>query len=180
MRNLIVAEDIQLIRLDLDHAEEFFRLTDENRTALREWLPWLDGTTNVEHTRDFIRSTQIPFPENSGMNLVIMYKGSIAGTIGIHHIDLVNRKTTIGYWLGEAYQGQGIMTKCCKALIDYIFNELELNRVEIGAAEGNEKSRAIPERLGFVQEGIVRQEEWLYDHFVDIVIYGMLKEDWSV
>jgi ribosomal-protein-serine acetyltransferase len=40
------------------------------------------------------------------------------------------------------------------------------------------KSRAIPEKLGFVQEGITRQEEWLYDHYVDHVIYGLLAKDW--
>lgn len=180
MRNHNVTEDIQLTRLELSHAEDLFKLTDRNRSALREWLPWLDGTTSVENTNEFIRSTLTPSPDNTGMNLAIMYKGKIAGTIGIHNIDIVNRKTSIGYWLGEEYQGHGIMTICCKALIDYLFNELSLNRVEIRAAEWNGKSRAIPERLGFIQEGIVRQSEWLYDHYVDHVVYGMLQEDWSI
>jgi ribosomal-protein-serine acetyltransferase len=71
------------------------------------------------------------------------------------------------------------MTKSCRAVINYIFNELELNRVEIRAAVLNKKSRAIPERLGFTQEGIIRSAEWLYDHFVDHVVYGMLRDEWS-
>jgi ribosomal-protein-serine acetyltransferase len=70
------------------------------------------------------------------------------------------------------------MTRSCRAIITYLFNELKLNRVEIRAAEFNMKSRSVPERLGFVQEGIVRQEEWINDHYVDHVIYGMLAKDW--
>jgi ribosomal-protein-serine acetyltransferase len=71
------------------------------------------------------------------------------------------------------------MTKGCQALISYAFNDLELNRIEIRCATGNRKSCAIPERLGFVKEGVVRQAEWLYDHFVDHIIYGMLASEWK-
>lgn len=59
------------------------------------------------------------------------------------------------------------------------FREYGVNRIEIRAAVGNGKSRSIPERLGFQQEGICRQAEWLSDHFVDHVVYGMLAEDWQ-
>ena len=57
--------------------------------------------------------------------------------------------------------------------------ELQLNRIEIRAAIGNVKSQAIPEKLGFAKEGCVREAEWLYDHYVDHIIYGMLKSDFT-
>lgn len=71
------------------------------------------------------------------------------------------------------------MTKACKACIDYAFNELKLHRLEIRCAVENERSRAIPERLGFTNEGTIREAEWLYDHFVDHVVYGMLEREWK-
>jgi ribosomal-protein-serine acetyltransferase len=51
--------------------------------------------------------------------------------------------------------------------------------VEIQCGEDNHKSRAIPERLGFQQEGIIRDGEFLYDHFHDVVVYGLLKKEWK-
>lgn len=56
---------------------------------------------------------------------------------------------------------------------------MHLHKVEIRVAVGNEKSSAIPERLGFIKEGTLRAAEWLYDHYVDHVVYGMLLTEWQ-
>ncbi|HMM19721.1 MAG TPA: GNAT family protein [Selenomonadales bacterium] len=174
-----VRDDVALRILETRHAEDLFSLIAENRECLRKWLPWVDGTTRPEQTRNRIEISLKAFAENNGFQLGVFHKGSIAGCIGLHSIDWNNRKTSIGYWLGEAFQGRGIMTDSCKAVVDYLFKDLSLNRVEIRAAPANLKSRAVPERLKFVNEGTVRQAEWLYDHYVDHVVYGMLKEDWQ-
>jgi ribosomal-protein-serine acetyltransferase len=63
-------------------------------------------------------------------------------------------------------------------MLEYAFSRLMLNKVEIRCATGNLKSCAIPQRLGFKQEGIIRQGEWLYDHFVDLNLYGLLVGEW--
>jgi ribosomal-protein-serine acetyltransferase len=174
-----VSDDVELKILDIRHAEELYQLIDKNRKHLRQWLGWLDGTTSSEHTLMFIQSTLKAFSENTGFNLGIFYRGKLAGCIGLNSIEWNHGKTTIGYWLAENYQGLGLMTRSCKALVDYAIGELSLNRVEIRAAEENWKSRAIPERLSFVKEGTIRQAEWLYDHYVDHVVYGLLKDDWK-
>jgi ribosomal-protein-serine acetyltransferase len=113
------------------------------------------------------------------MNTVILFRGEIVGAASFNQIDWTNKTAYIGYWLTAEYQGNGIMTKTARALTDYAIKELKLNRVVIKAAVENKKSRAIPEKLGFVNEGCIRQAEWLYDHYVDHMIYGMLAEDWN-
>ncbi len=169
---------LQLRLLETQYAEELYRLTDRNRQYLREWLPWVDETTSAENTKVFIQSSLSQFAASNGFQAGIFVDGKIGGCIGLHGVDWNNKKTSIGYWLASEYQGQGVMTRSCRAIVDYALDELNLNRVEIRAAEFNRKSRAIPERLGFAQEGISRQAEWLYDHYVDHVIYGMLAENW--
>jgi ribosomal-protein-serine acetyltransferase len=174
-----VDNDVFLKLLDYQDAEELFTLTDSCRKYLREWLPWVDFTRTIEDTKSFIEMTMKKFASNNGFETGIWYKGKLAGVIGFQGIDWSNRKTSIGYWLGEQFQGHGLMTKSCSAYINYAFDDLKLNRVEIRCAFGNSKSRAIPERLGFTNEGTVRDAEWLYDHFVDHIVFGMLARDWK-
>ncbi|SFA53513.1 ribosomal-protein-serine acetyltransferase [Parageobacillus thermantarcticus] len=165
--------------LTAEDAEALFALIDSCRPHLRKWLPWVDWTQTAEDSKAFIAGGLQKFAAGSGFEAGIWHKGQLAGVIGIHYIDHANKKTSIGYWLGEQFQGIGLMTKACKAFVDYAFHELKLHRVEIRCAVENKKSRAIPERLGFTNEGTIREAEWLYDHFVDHVVYGMLAREWK-
>ena len=69
------------------------------------------------------------------------------------------------------------MTRSCREMIAHAFSALGLHRVVIRCATENHRSRAIPERLGFKLEGIERQSQWLYDHFVDLAAYALLQTD---
>jgi ribosomal-protein-serine acetyltransferase len=175
---LVVDQDIKLCLLEARHADALFALVEANRGYLREWLPWLDANTAAADTHNFVKSALEQFANNNGFQPGIFFRGQLVGVIGYHQIDWAHRSVSLGYWLAEAVQGQGIMTKACRFVVDYAFVELKLNRVEIRCATGNHKSRAIPERLGFKLEGTVRQAEWLYDHFVEHAVYGLLASEW--
>ncbi len=109
-----------------------------------------------------------------GLRASIFYEGQIAGVMGYNTIDQVNRIGCIGYWLAESYNGKGMMTACVKDMISLGEEFYSLQKVDIRCASGNHKSRAIPERLGFNHEGCLKRAEWLYDHWVDHEIYGLL------
>lgn len=174
-----IDDELSLKLTELSDAERIFELTENSRAYLREWLPWLDMTRKVEDTKAYIDSCRKSYAENKGLHTAIIYKNEIVGVASFNEIDWNNKIAYIGYWLGQEYQGNGIMTRVAKALTDYAFTHLKLNRVEIRAVVENDKSRSIPERLGFTNEGTIRQHEWLYDHYVDHVVYGMLAKDWK-
>lgn len=174
-----IDEDLILKLPELKDAEQIFELTDNAREYLKEWLPWLDFTTQLEDTQNFVKASRSNYAEGKALNASILFKGEIVGLGGFNNINPANRTAYIGYWLAPEYQGQGIMTRVAKAFTDYAFNDLKLNKVEIRAAEGNWKSRSIPERLGYIQEGTIRQAEWLYDRYVDHVVYGVLADEWK-
>ena len=178
MQTITVSEQLRLVPLEISDADELFSLTETNRSGLRKWLPWLDTIRRVDDTRAFIRAAQLQIGRNNGAQLAIKSGGRIAGIVGHHQIDWRNRLTSLGYWLGAKYQGQGLVTASCGALIEHAFNDLRLNRIEIRCAVDNQKSRAIPVRLCFKEEGLLREAEWLYDHFVDHVVYAMLVKEW--
>ncbi|MCP8968229.1 GNAT family N-acetyltransferase [Ectobacillus ponti] len=172
-------EHSELRLLGIQHAEELYALTDSCRTYLREWLPWVDATKSVEDSRSFIQMTLEQYARSDGFRAGIWHKGQLAGCIGFHGINRNNSSTSIGYWLGEDFQGNGLMAKACAALIHHAFTELGLNRVEIRAAVENRKSRAVPLRLGFTEEGCIRHNERLHGRYVDHVVYGLLREEWQ-
>ena len=99
--------------------------------------------------------------------------------LGYHVFDTANHIASLGYWLSADKQGEGIVTEAANALTRHAFEVLDANRVEIRAAEFNHKSRAIPERLGFTQEGILRDKENLYGNYVDHVMYSMLHSEFE-
>lgn len=179
MQPIRVSDDCILTPLAAEDANELFGVTDASRQYLRHWLPWLDSIKRVEDTRAFIRAAQAQAAHNNGAQLAIREGGRILGVVGHHQIDWRNRLTSLGYWVAEEHQGRGIVTAACRALVTHAFDHARLNRVEIRCAVGNHKSRAIPRRLKFAEEGLIRDAEWLYDHFVDHVVYAMLAREWT-
>ncbi|UCZ51484.1 GNAT family N-acetyltransferase [Bacillus shivajii] len=174
-----IDNDCYLKLLQKNDAEDLFSLIDRNREHLRKWLSWVDNVKSVEDTNNSIEKTLKQFANNQSFRAGIFYKEELAGVINFHQIDWTNKKTSIGYWLGNEYQGKGLMTKAARAFINHAFSDLKLHRVEVRCAVGNSKSRAIPEKLGFTNEGTMREAEYLYGHFVDQTIYGMTRNEWQ-
>jgi ribosomal-protein-serine acetyltransferase len=172
-------EGFDLRLLEERHAPALFKLVDQERVRLREWLPWVDATRTEDDTLSFIRSVLEQFASNHGFTTGVWNRDRLAGTVGLHRIDWLNRRVEIGYWLAREFQGRGVMTDACRAILKYVFYELELNRVEIRCAEGNAKSSAIPYRLGFTLDGQLRDAQVVNGRPHDLLVFGMLKRDWK-
>jgi ribosomal-protein-serine acetyltransferase len=176
---LQIDRDLQVSLLEPRHSSELFNLVDSNRTYLREWLPFVDDYRSVAAATQFITRNQEGHVGTTRLAMGIRIGEMLGGVVTFDYIDWSNRAALIGFWLGKSFQGRGIMTRTCSELIGLAFNELDLNRVEISCAAENRRCRLVPERLGFRQEGVSREREWLYDHFVDTVSYGMLASEWK-
>lgn len=173
---LQIADDSYLRLLEETDATELHELIEANRTHLARWLPWAAGQT-FEDTLDFIRGTRSQLRDNNGFQTAVVIEGSIAGVIGYPVLDWANRSTRIGYWLDEGQQGRGTMTAAVRLLVDHALTVWRLNRVGILVATENRRSRAIPERLGFREEGTLRQFQLVGGRHLDCVSYSMLAAD---
>ncbi|MEC9487969.1 MAG: GNAT family protein [Halanaerobium sp.] len=173
-----VDREIYLKLLSEDQAEDLLELIDANSDYLKEWIGWVERMKTLEEVQGFINNSRRQFASGKSIITGIWFAGKLVGIIGLQKIDKVNKKAAMGYWLDYSCQGKGIITRSTTALVDYALTKMELNKVEIHCAEGNRKSRAIPEKLNFKEEGLLRDAEWLYDHYVDHVIYGLLAREW--
>lgn len=174
-----VDEIISLEFLEEIHAESLLNLVNANRPYLREWLPWVDHMQTLANFTWYISDAKKRATAKTDFGYAIIIDKNIVGRIGLHRIDHQNRIGEIGYWLADGLQGRGIITRCCSALINHAFKELGLNRIEIKCGLGNDKSRAIAEKLQFKQEGILKQAELLNGKFIDLYLYAILKEEWN-
>ena len=170
-----------MLRLpNLYDAEELFRLVEKNRSRLREWLPWLDSTKTVEDTHRFIAESLNSHAKGTIFLNAIIIKDQIVGLVEIRLISKENNAAEIGYWLDSDAGGKGILTCAVAELMKMAFERMGVHRIQIRAATGNVKSCAVATRLGMRLEGTIKDAEWLYDHYVDLNIYGITKPEWKL
>jgi ribosomal-protein-serine acetyltransferase len=174
---LAVTDECQIRLLEEADAEELYRLIEANRAYLASWMPWAAAQTR-ETTVEFIQATRRQMAADDGFQAALVCGGSIIGIVGFHSVNWQHGSATIGYWLDERHQGRGLMTRAVRALVDVAFGEWNLHRVEIRAAIDNSRSRAIPERLGFREEGVQREAERIGERYNDLAVYGLLAAEW--
>ncbi|WP_010275722.1 GNAT family N-acetyltransferase [Paenibacillus senegalensis] len=128
---------------------------------LRPWLPFANQEQSLENTEANIREAQSKFLKREDLRLLIFDKHNhnLIGSSGLHNPNWVVRKFEIGYWIDSRYQGNGYMTEAVEGITGFAFSELEARRVEIRCDEKNIRSRAIPERLNYELEGILRNDD---------------------
>jgi ribosomal-protein-serine acetyltransferase len=177
MHTILVDDRTRLRLLQVDHAPALFSLADRNRARLSEWLPWMLHTHDAADTENFIRASLEQYAAREGFHAGIWHDGELCGAVGLHRIDWPNRSVSLGYWIAQDKQGLGIVTRSVAALVGHCFDELALHRVEIRCGAENRRSRAIPVRLGFREEGVLRDAQWLGDRFSDMVVYSRLRTD---
>jgi ribosomal-protein-serine acetyltransferase len=175
---LWIAEGAELRLWEAGDAAELTAVIAADRDYLATWLPWAE-THGFQDSVEFLDLKRLQVEANDGFEVAIVLDGRIAGGIGFHRVDWVNRSTSIGYWLAADAQGRGLMTAAVATLLDHAFFEWELHRVIIEVIVGNERSQAIPERLGFRQEAILREAKLVRGRHQDARLFALLAPEWA-
>jgi ribosomal-protein-serine acetyltransferase len=179
MLDLPVNDSISLRQLEPEDAPALYAQIDLSRKTLRRFLPWVDYNTNEEHSLRFIEMMLRKAEDQDAIAMGMWYEGQLCGVIDLHSWDHLLQKVEVGYWIAEKFQGKGIAVACCRELINFAFESLKLNKVEIHFALQNERSSRIPIKLGFAKEGVLRHHAKLHGQYVDMVVMGLLREDWK-
>jgi ribosomal-protein-serine acetyltransferase len=158
-------------------AAELTAVVARNREHLAPWMPWA-ATHGHQDSVDFVARTRAQIESEDAFEGAIVVGGETVGGAGLHARDRLNRSTSIGYWLTAEAQGSGLMTATVRALLDHAFGAWALHRVVIEAVLDNARSRAIPERLGFTEEGVLREAKLVRGRYEDAALYAMLASDW--
>jgi ribosomal-protein-serine acetyltransferase len=163
-----------------DDAEELHAMIELNRQELARWLHWAADQT-LDGTREYTRRARENAQDGTGLECAIVARGRIVGAVGLPAVSRVNGSAVIGYWLDREHRGRGLMTEAVRAVVGHAFGQMDLHRLEIHAALENAASRAIAERLGFRQEGTLREAYRVApDRWLDEALYALLVSDTRV
>lgn len=146
---------------------------------LRPWLPFAGLEQSELNTEAGVRAAHLRFLKREDLRLLIFLKetNQFIGTTGLHNPNWDIPKFEIGYWIDTRYIGNGFITEAVQGVCDFAFHELKARRLEIRCDTLNLKSKAIPERLGFVLEGMLRNEDTSVDRseLRDTLLYAKIK-----
>lgn len=170
---------ISVLPVAVEHATALASLVQKNTEHLRIYLPAVASLSSIEAAEDHLRHAVEYASKAEIFEWHLFVDGTLCGSVRLKHIDSSNRKAEIGYFIGQQFTGKGLASSAVFTVLEFCFGTLNLNRIELRCASGNEASKRVAERSGFVHEGVVRQGELLNGVFVDHHIYGMLAADFE-
>jgi ribosomal-protein-serine acetyltransferase len=182
-----VDDELSLRLVEPHHAEELYEVIDANREHISRWLPWLTPGFSLEDEQAFTQSSLEGFENRSHLSLCLMLNGRLVGGSGWTDWNNEDRyagtlswaSADIGYWIAQAHEGLGIITRAVSALTTHAFEEQGIRRLTIRAEPDNRRSWAVPERLGYTYEGTLRDVCRHNGRRVDHKLYSMLAEEWT-
>jgi RimJ/RimL family protein N-acetyltransferase len=144
---------------------------------MRYWStpPWTSSEPGIAMIRsDSAQATN----DHLRLGIELSQGESLIGTCTLFNINFKCRRAEVGYGLGASAWGKGYMREALLALIDYGFRELNLNRIEADIDPRNAASAKTLGRLGFAQEGLLRERWIVGDEVSDTAFYGLLRREW--
>lgn len=172
-------DELTMRMLEMRHEQQYYELIDRNRAHFGRWLTWIQATKTAVDAGAFIQRYLKRHADGNGILVGLWHRNTLVGAALIREIDHSVKCAEMGYFIDERCQGRGWATRMCQEMIAYIFEELVMNKVVINCASANERSIALPKRLNFRHEGTIRQSYNLNGEYVDMDIYGLLKEEFD-
>jgi ribosomal-protein-serine acetyltransferase len=177
-----LGDDAVLIPRTAAITDAYQELLAANSERLARWEPWAGKPPVLEETRSFLEASGQNWLDGSELPVAIAVSRDgqwhLAGALSLT-VSRYSRSAEIGYWIGAEYEGRGLVTRAAAAVLDQAFGPLGLDRVSLHTDPANERSRAVARRLGFVEEGLLRQGTAFPGERRDEIVYGLLAEEWQ-
>jgi [ribosomal protein S5]-alanine N-acetyltransferase len=161
--------------------EEWRALRGDSRAFLKPWEPrWpADDLSRAGFRRRLLRQDRDRQDDQAYAFLLFReHDNALLGGLTLGNVRRgVAQCGTLGYWMGEAFAGQGYMSKGVRAALRHAFVDLRLHRVEAACAPHNERSRRLLERLGFQHEGFARSYLLIDGAWQDHLLFGLLESE---
>ena len=174
----IKTKRLTLRRFTIEDAKPMFETwaNDERVTKFLTWLP--HGSLDV--TKNIIEIWIKDYEKPSSYNWAIEFEGKLIGSISVTEIDENSERVEIGYCIGYDFWSKGIMSEAAQAVIDFLFEKVNVHRITITHATKNPASGKVAQHCGLTLEGVRREFfKSSFGEFLDIAVYSILRQEWQ-
>ena len=162
-----------LRELTAQDAPALLAAIERDRAHYDQWLRWTPGLHSLAEAEALLAE----LPARGGCHLGLFLSGRLTGGVICWKVHPHHRSAEVGYWLAEAAQGTGLATRATGAMVEHLFREKDVFRIEMLTAEANLRSRGVCERLGFRLESCRRGSHRFPGGFKDHLVYARLATD---
>ena len=178
----LLGDDAALLPRTTLLTEAYQALLESNHERLAGWFPRaFDVPPTLLTTRTELERSGRAWLDGTQRPLAIAVRSGdqwrLAGWVNLV-VDRSGRSAELGYWLDAEFEGLGLASRAAAAVLDDAFGTLGLHRVELQATTDNARSRSVAERLGFTQEGVLREAAAFSEGSRDVAVYGLLAHEW--
>lgn len=176
---LHISPSVRVSPVAIADAAPLAALICENATYLHQFLPKVVTLSSVGACTEHLQHVIDASKEDELFEWHIFADDQLCGAIRLNKIEMGNHKASMGYYIGEKSQGQGLASSSVRAVLGYCFNQLGFNRIELQCTSTNLASQQVAKRLGFTWEGMLRQAELLDGAYADLYVYALLRADYQ-
>ncbi len=149
-----------------------------SRNELAPWMPWCHANYNMTDAESWIREATTSDSVRPFL-LLDETETLCLGTCSLNSIDPRLRCANLGYWVRTSHVGRSIASAATLKVAEFAFDQLDLVRVEIVAAVGNQASQRVAEKVQATREGILRNGLVHGDNPLDAVMFSLIPTDFS-
>lgn len=174
-----MSSTIRLLPARVSDAAALSSLIAANMAHLGRFMAKVIRLNTLEAAQSYLQAVVESNGEGELLEWHIFDGDTLCGAIRLNHIEPENHKVSIGYYVGHEFAGRGLATASIRAVLRFVFERLEFNRVQLKCASNNVPSQRVAERLGFSWEGLLRQAEMIDGEYVDHFVYGLLRPEFN-
>ncbi|HFV9236830.1 50S ribosomal protein L7/L12-serine acetyltransferase [Enterobacter mori] len=169
-----VSQQIELRSVEERYTTDLHNLVIKNKNFLQTAFDWAQHVGSEEDTHRNVQSNQMLHQRGYAKMFLIFHDDALAGVLSFNAIEPANKTGYIGYWLDEAHQGKGILSRSLQAFMRHYVELGTVRRFVIKCRVDNHSSNAVALRNGFMLEGCLREAEYLNGRYDDVNTYARL------
>lgn len=157
----------------------FFGVLSKHRSKMLKWSAFASTIKTSMDAEQWIKEIYLFNQGGQKFNSIIVWKEQFVGMIALHRIDKMNKRAEIGYWVNHDFQGNGLIPSVMHPFLKHVFDNFEINRIDLIVAEENVRSVSVATKTGFIKEGLLKDYFILNGICYDALIFRMLRSDFK-